>query len=117
MFALGSPTSKWNDVSVTDPIQIRMMDEWERRGLGSDECPARVGYGARPRRQMLGKPIPNSRHAKSFAAKALRSRPDPCGLDLLVGTLVAPTTSAKWGFFETCATPLSSGVSGAGDQI
>jgi len=35
--ACTSNTSKWNDVGVTDPLKIRMMDEWERRGLGSDE--------------------------------------------------------------------------------
>jgi len=27
-----------------------------------------------------------------------------------VGTLKAPTASAKWGLFEACATPLLSGV-------
>ncbi|HXX95487.1 MAG TPA: hypothetical protein VEN81_17840 [Planctomycetota bacterium] len=34
--ACSSAPSKWNDVGVTDPIEIRMMDEWERRGLGLD---------------------------------------------------------------------------------
>jgi len=35
--ACASNKSKWNDVGVTDPMKIQMMDEWERRGLGSDE--------------------------------------------------------------------------------
>lgn len=37
LILLTSCTSKWSEVGVTDPIKIQMMDEWERRGLGSDE--------------------------------------------------------------------------------
>ena len=36
LILLSACASKWKDVGVTDPIEIRMMDEWERRGLSPD---------------------------------------------------------------------------------
>jgi hypothetical protein len=43
-------------------------------------------YGARPRHQKIEERISNRRHAKSFAATALREHPGPWGRDPLVGT-------------------------------